>query len=165
MNGDILWAPWRMEFIRGAKSSKDSCIFCELAASGDIDSEKLVLHRGKSSYVLMNRYPYNTGHLLVIPFSHTGTLSSLSSDEHAEIMRLTSASVEILQKVLGAEGFNCGFNLGRSAGAGIADHLHMHVVPRWVGDSNFMPVIGGTRSMPEYLKETYSELVDSFNAL
>jgi ATP adenylyltransferase len=153
-----------MEFIEDLRSKNSGCVFCELAEEGD-DKSSLILHRGKTCYVLMNKYPYNNGHLLIVPFKHTGTLSDLTAEEHSEMMKLSTSSVEVLKGSLEADGFNCGFNLGRAAGAGIVDHLHMHVVPRWVGDSNFMPIIGNTRSMPEYLEATYDRLIDGFQAI
>lgn len=159
-----LWAPWRMQFIQELRDKGSGCVFCELAQKGD-DRERLVLHRGKCCFVLMNRFPYNNGHLLIIPYRHLGALSALEAKEHAEMMQLCAASVDIMGRLLEAEGFNCGINLGKSAGAGIVDHVHMHVVPRWCGDSNFLPVIGDTRSMPEYLAATYDRLRPGFESL
>jgi ATP adenylyltransferase len=156
-----LWAPWRMQFIKELRDSGGGCIFCEIASPGD-DRERLVLHRGKSCYAVMNRYPYNNGHLMIVPFKHAGSLSDLAPEEHAEIMAVCSKSIEIMKKALSAEGFNCGFNIGAAGGAGIRDHIHMHVVPRWCGDANFLPIIGDTRSMPEYLHETYDRLIAGF---
>ena len=160
-----LWAPWRMQFIEELRDKGSGCIFCELVQETDNDRERLILHRGKSCYVLMNRYPYNNGHLLIIPYQHTGTLSDLSVEENTEMMQLAATSVEIMEKHIEAEGFNCGFNLGKVAGAGIADHLHLHVVPRWCGDTNFLPILGETRSMPEYLANTYDRLIEGFRDL
>lgn len=155
-----LWAPWRMQFIEELRE-KSGCVFCELALPGD-DKKRLVLHRGKTCFVLMNRYPYNNGHLMIIPYKHTGKLNDLDTDEQREIMALSARAVEVMQSSLDAEGFNLGVNLGKVAGAGITDHFHMHVVPRWVGDANFLPVIGNTRSMPEYLEATYDRLIAGF---
>ena len=160
-----LWAPWRMEFIKDIKQDRDDgCVFCEIAEEGD-DRERLVLHRAKHCYVVMNRYPYNNGHLMIIPYRHLSSLKELKTEELSEMMTLTSASVEILQGAIEAEGCNCGLNIGRAAGAGIDDHIHMHIVPRWFGDNNFMPVLGDTRSMPEYLLETYDRLAADFKEL
>lgn len=159
-----LWAPWRMQFIEDLKNKKDGCIFCEMAQKGD-DRKRLVLHRGKLSYVVMNRFPYNNGHLLITPYRHAGAIKDLTKDEHQEIMELTGTSVEIMQATLEAEGVNCGINLGKAAGAGIVDHFHMHVVPRWVGDTNFLPVMSDTRSMPEYLENTYDRLIGGFKKI
>lgn len=159
-----LWAPWRMQFIEELRDRSGGCVFCEIASPGD-DRARLVLHRAKSCFVLMNRFPYNNGHLMIIPYEHTGSLSKLSGEAHSEIMRLCAASVEIEQEAMEAEGFNCGFNIGRPAGAGIVDHVHLHVVPRWCGDANFLPIIGNTRSMPEYLEATYDRLKPGFDKL
>lgn len=160
---DRIWAPWRIQFIHEHRRNPNcGCVFCEIAAPGD-EREKLVLYRGEHSFIVMNRYPYNCGHLLIIPNRHTADLSILSKDEHAELMSLCSKSMAVLTERVEAAGFNCGFNFGRLAGAGILDHLHLHVVPRWAGDSNFFPVIGDMRSMPEYLHSTYDRLLDGFN--
>lgn len=158
-----LWAPWRMQFIEDLRLRSGGCVLCELALPGD-DRERLVLHRGKLSFVIMNRYPYNNGHLMVIPYRHTASLSALGAEEHAEIMHLCAKSLDVMAGAIGAEGFNCGINIGKVAGAGITDHLHLHVVPRWLGDTNFMPVIADTHSMPEYLAATYDKLVGGFKA-
>lgn len=159
-----LWSPWRMEFIEDLRNRTGGCIFCELKAPGD-DRARLVLYRGSTCYVLMNKYPYNNGHVLIIPYKHTGSLSDLSREEHSEMMFMSSKSVDILGDALEADGFNCGFNIGKAAGAGIVEHVHLHVVPRWVGDNNFLPIIGDTRSMPEYLEATYDRLIDGFKKL
>ena len=156
-----LWAPWRMEFIDGVRESRGICVFCEAALPGD-DKKNLVLHRGERAFVLMNRYPYNNGHLMILPYKHTGVLSDLSSEDYVEILHLSALSMNVMTKQLGPDGFNCGFNFGRAAGAGITDHLHFHVVPRWSGDTNFMPVLAETRSMPEHLATTYEKLVGHF---
>ena len=163
-----LWAPWRMQFIEDLRNKGDGCVFCELAQPTDdasVERERLILHRGDSCYVLMNRYPYNNGHLLIIPYRHVGTLSDLSSDERSEMMSLSSKSIEILSDALSAEGYNCGINVGKAAGAGIADHVHMHVVPRWCGDTNFLPLFSDTSSMPEYLTDTYDRLIGGFEKI
>jgi len=157
-----LWAPWRMKFIREFRNYDGGCPFCEIAQSND-DRGSLVLFRGNYNYVLMNKYPYNNGHLMVIPFLHTSSLLGIVSDAHAEMIQIASHSMRILEKSFEAEGFNCGFNFGRVAGAGIVDHLHFHVVPRWNGDNNFLPVLGETRSMPEYLMDTYDRLIEDFS--
>ncbi len=158
-----LWAPWRMQFIEELRDKSSGCIFCELVQQTDQDRDRLILHRGTTCYVLMNRFPYNNGHLMIIPYQHTGKLSDLSGEENAEMMALAAKSVAIMEERIEAEGFNCGFNIGKVAGAGIADHVHLHVVPRWCGDTNFLPILGDTRSMPEYLANTYDRLVEGFN--
>lgn len=160
---DRLWAPWRMEFIESARQDKGGpCVFCEIEASKD-HKKSLVVHRRKHAYVVLNRYPYNNGHLLVVPERHVAELSDLKSDELLDVMGLLSTSVQVLREKLGADGINCGINLGKAAGAGILHHLHVHVVPRWMGDSNFMPVIADTRAMPEYLEATYDRLLAGFS--
>ncbi|MFH0800708.1 MAG: HIT domain-containing protein [Pseudomonadota bacterium] len=159
-----LWAPWRMQFIDELRKKAGGCVFCEAALPGD-DRQRLVLYRGKSCFILMNRFPYNNGHLLIIPYRHTGSLAELTGDEHAEMLRLCANSADVMAKAIEAEGFNCGFNIGKVAGAGITDHVHLHVVPRWLGDTNFMPIIGDTRSMPEYLERTYDRLKPGFEKM
>ena len=153
-----------MEFIEDLKRQKGGCIFCELALEGD-DRKRLVLHRGKTAFVVMNRFPYNNGHVLISPYRHVATIKELKNEEHQEMLRLAGESVEIMTRAMEAEGFNCGINLGRAAGAGVLDHVHLHVVPRWVGDTNFMPVMSETRSMPEYLLNTYDRLVGGFKEI
>lgn len=153
-----------MQFIEELKSGKDNCFLCEYALPGD-DRERLVLYRGKVSYVVMNRYPYNNGHVLISPYRHIGALKDLTKEEHQEMMGLAGESVDIMTRAIEAEGFNCGINLGRAAGAGLVDHVHLHVVPRWAGDTNFMPIMSGTRSMPEYLQNTYDRLVAGFSKI
>lgn len=164
MGNKNLWAPWRMQFIEDLRNKKQNCIFCEMLEKGD-DRERLILHRGETSYVMMNRFPYNNGHLLIVPNRHVAAIKDLNPKENEEMMRLTGQSIEIMTEMINAEGFNCGINLGKSAGAGIEDHLHMHVVPRWIGDTNFLPIMSDTRSMPEYLTDTYDRLIDGFKKI
>ncbi|MFH1874949.1 MAG: HIT domain-containing protein [Pseudomonadota bacterium] len=156
-----IWAPWRMEFIKALREKKGECVFC-VATQKQEDEQQFILFRGQNIFVMLNRYPYTNGHLLIMPYRHVAELKDLSAQEYQEMMSLTSQAVEIMKKELQADGFNCGFNLGRAAGAGIEDHIHMHVVPRWVGDTNFLPVLSKTRALPEYLSETYKRLVDKF---
>ncbi|MCH7895299.1 MAG: HIT domain-containing protein [candidate division NC10 bacterium] len=156
-----LWAPWRMQYIVGPKSN--GCILCE-KAKGDEDTKNLILARGPLTYVLMNIYPYNSGHLMIAPYRHLKSLEKLSPDETAEMIAWASKSERILREAFHAEGFNIGVNVGKVAGAGIDDHLHMHVVPRWNGDTNFMPVLGETKVIPEYLEETYAKLLPYYQA-
>ena len=158
-----LWAPWRMQFIEDLRNRKDGCLFCELGAAGD-DRSRFVLGRTRLCYAVLNRYPYNNGHLMIVPFRHTGSLADLSTEEHAEMLGLCSRAVEILREQLHAEGFNCGFNLGQAAGAGITDHVHLHVVPRWCGDANFLPVIAQTRALPQLLDESRRLIADAWAA-
>ena len=158
-----MWSPWRMEYIRAAKEATpdDGCIFCDLPREGD-DAKARILVRGEHAFVLLNSFPYNPGHLMVAPFRHTGEFGALLPEEHGDIDMLISASIEALQGEMEPHGYNLGMNLGRVAGAGIPDHLHWHVVPRWNGDTNFMPVIGQTRVLPELLEETYTKLRPRF---
>ncbi len=147
-----LWAPWRMEFIREPKGSR--CFLCGNEAPHHEPEEPLIVHRGKTAFVMLNRYPYNSGHLLVVPYRHIDRLSRLSAEERAELMELAARCETVLTEVLQPAAFNVGFNLGAAAGAGVADHLHMHIVPRWVGDTNFMPVLANTRCIPEAIEAT-----------
>jgi ATP adenylyltransferase len=158
--GDLLWAPWRMEFIAGPR--EEGCFICHAARSDGGDAERLVLFRGRRALVMMNRFPYANGHLMVAPVRHGETLADLSGEEAAEILGLAGRCTTILGSAFGAAGFNLGFNLGKVAGAGVVDHLHLHVVPRWLGDTNFLPVIGETRVMPEYLATTFRKLAPHF---
>lgn len=157
-----LWAPWRMQYIEQLHTKSSSgCAFCETLVSKD-DKKNLLLFRGKTCFVLMNRFPYNNGHLLIIPNRHEGSLGKLNDEERSEMMQLSSKCVNVLTENFQAEGFNIGANLGKIAGAGIVDHIHMHVVPRWLGDTNFLPILTDTRSISEYLEITYDRLVDKF---
>ncbi|MDO8527241.1 MAG: HIT domain-containing protein [Deltaproteobacteria bacterium] len=162
---DNLWAPWRMEYINDTrKGEKQGCVFCEMKEQKP-DDKNLILARGKHTYVLMNRFPYNSGHLLIVSYSHIASLKDLSAEIQQEMMWFMGESMDILKDVLKAQGFNCGLNAGAHAGGGIPDHIHWHVVPRWPGDTNFLPVLGNTRSMPEYLSETYKRLEGKFKTL
>lgn len=163
---DNLWSPWRIEFIldKRQKEGGAPCIFCELKEETP-DSKNLVLYRGRETYVVMNRFPYTNGHLLIIPYGHQSHLKELSQEAHQEVLSLTVKSMEILKEALNPEGFNCGMNVGRVAGCGILDHFHWHIVPRWNGDTNFMPVLGDVRVMPEYLSQTYVRLKPGFEKI
>jgi ATP adenylyltransferase len=156
-----LWAPWRLEYIQRA-DDEDGCVFCRAAAAGD--EEGLVVHRGAHAFVLLNKFPYASGHLMVAPFRHEGELGDLTDDEALEIHRLGSAALGALSAVSSPQGFNLGWNLGRIAGAGVVDHVHLHLVPRWAGDTNFMPVLGDVRVLPEALEETRRKLVAAWPA-
>jgi ATP adenylyltransferase len=151
-----LWAPWRLEYIRSA-DEQPGCVFCRAAELPD--EEGLVVHRSELAFVMLNKYPYAGGHLLVAPFRHLGELGELTSEEALDIHRLVSVSLGVLAQVMRPQGFNLGWNLGRIAGAGVTDHVHEHVVPRWAGDTNFMPVLADVRVMPEALQETRRKLV------
>ena len=154
-----LWAPWRITYITKAK--EEGCIFCNRQHDGD-DRERLVLHRGKHTIVMLNKYPYNNGHLLVSPWRHISNLDELTADEEHDLMNWVKKSTRILKKVMRPDGFNIGLNLGREAGAGFEEHLHFHIVPRWRGDTNFMAVLDEVRSIPEHLKQSYSRLLPYF---
>jgi ATP adenylyltransferase len=156
-----LWAPWRLEYIKSA-DEEQGCIFCD-AAAGD-DAERLVVHRGKSTIVLLNKFPYASGHLMVAPVRHVGEYGELMDDEVLELHRLASAGMRALAATYEPHGYNLGWNLGRVAGAGIVDHVHLHVVPRWGGDTNFMPVLADVKVLPEYLEETRRKLRDAWPA-
>ena len=156
-----LWAPWRMGYIRTPKNKFAPCLFCDKAKIND-DEESLVVHRGEHAYVLMNLYPYNNGHLMIAPYEHEEAFDNLNSDTQVEMMKLSSESMAILRENLNADGFNFGANFGEVAGAGIKEHLHMHIVPRWIGDTNFMPVMGHTKVMIDGLKETQKQLSNAF---
>jgi ATP adenylyltransferase len=152
-----LWSPWRIEYILNEKPS--SCVFCEaLKADASLDRDYLIVYRGAHSGVMMNLYPYNNGHLMVIPYTHQTTFEGLPSEALAEVMALMNQSVATLREALNAEGFNIGVNLGKVAGAGIEQHVHLHVVPRWAGDTNFVTTVGQVRCIPESMQDTYDKL-------
>ncbi len=160
---EYLWAPWRMEYIKAPR--EQGCVFCKKLSEADRHAENLILHVGRLSFVVLNRYPYQNGHLMVVPIRHTDDFADLGEDELAEIARLLQESIRALRTVYKAEGINLGANLGRCAGAGIDEHVHVHVVPRWSGDTNFLSVLSGTKSMPELLAETYAKLRPWFEAI
>jgi len=156
---ELLWAPWRMDYILGPKP--DACVFC-LPEDTSGDRDRLVLARGRHSFVIMNKFPYNNGHLMVTPFRHVSSLSALSTEESVELTRGLTFCTEVLQKAMHPQGINIGLNLGEAAGAGIAAHLHYQIVPRWNGDSSFMAVFGETRVIPQLLASTYDQLAPNF---
>ena len=157
-----LWTPWRMEYIKSAADEAPAdCIFCELPGVGD-DEETYILARGEHGFVILNKYPYNPGHLMVAPFRHVGQPDDLTDEELFGTTTLLRRTVGALRDAAAPHGFNIGMNVGRVAGAGIPDHVHWHVVPRWGGDHNFMPVIGQTKVLPELLAETYAKLRSHF---
>jgi len=161
---DILWSPWRFHYVsEGVK--KSGCVFCEKAAAGHSrDRENLVLYRGQSNYILLNLYPYTTGHAMVAPYAHVARLANLDAETLKEMMVLAQRLEAALAAAYSPEGFNLGMNLGRCAGAGVADHVHLHFLPRWFGDSNFMTVVGETRVQPEDLAITFDKLARFFGA-
>lgn len=158
----VLWAPWRMTLFSAPK--RKGCIFCDLPRSDDLRAV-LVLAVTRSSLVMLNRYPYNSGHLMVAPHRHTADLGRLTRAERGEMHDVLMHTIEILSRELAPDGMNVGMNLGAAAGAGIADHLHWHVVPRWMGDTNFMPAIGSVKVMPQHLLNTYDRLHPAFASL
>jgi len=159
---DIIWAPWRMRYVGTPDEERPpGCVFCELPAQED-DPAAYILHRGRLAYVMMNLHPYNNGHLMIVPYSHVASLPAVEADAAAEMIELTRLSQQVVQEAMRPHGFNIGMNQGRAAGAGIDQHLHMHLVPRWVGDTNFMPVLGDTRVMPQHLDETFDLLRKGF---
>jgi ATP adenylyltransferase len=154
-----IWAPWRIEYIKAEKSA--GCILCDKPGEKK-DKQNYILYRGKKNFVMLNSYPYNPGHLLIAPYRHSGSLEELTAEERNEHFALVSRSIVILKKVMKPAGFNIGANLGRVTGAGIEDHFHSHVVPRWQGDNNFMPVLGEVKVIPQALADTYASLSGNF---
>jgi ATP adenylyltransferase len=154
-----LWAPWRMEYLQSEGSQH--CIFCIEDKPGE-DRDRLILFRGSYGFVIMNHYPYSNGHVMVAPYRHLADPGDLSSEEALEMHSLTVACQSILRQTFGAEGFNLGMNIGSSAGAGVVGHIHQHIVPRWCGDNNFMPVLADVRVIPEHLVTTYQRLSEAF---
>ncbi|MHB8571827.1 MAG: HIT family protein [Candidatus Dormibacteria bacterium] len=157
---DRLFATWRMEYIERARQPAGGCLFCEKVRQDD-DRANLVLQRGQHAFVMMNLYPYNGGHLMVAPYDHTGSVEEVRPDSMADMMTLAQRWLRILRRVMEPDGFNLGINQGRVAGAGVVDHVHLHVVPRWNGDNNFMPVTAETRVVNEALERTYAKLVEA----
>ena len=154
-----LWAPWRLEYVERA-DDESGCLFCRAAAGPD--EEMLVVHRGRHAFVLLNRFPYSSGHFMVAPHRHVGDLGDLSDDEVLELHRLASQGLGALSATYAPHGYNLGWNLGRIAGAGVVDHVHLHVVPRWAGDTNFMPVLADVKVIPEHLVETRRRLAEAW---
>jgi ATP adenylyltransferase len=159
--GQRLWAPWRLEYITGEKS--DECIFCAKPALDD--EAALIVRRSERCFVMLNAFPYTSGHVMIAPYEHTADLTGLDDSTSLELMSLTKESVRAIERAYGPDGFNVGANLGTVAGAGVADHVHLHVVPRWEGDTNFMPVLGDVRVLPESLDDTRRRLEEAFAAL
>jgi ATP adenylyltransferase len=155
---DRLWAPWRMPYIMSTvKPNDDGCVFCSMLAQME-DERNLILHRGERAFVVLNLFPYNNGHLMVVPLRHTGDYASLSVEEHLELTALLSRAQAALATAMLPHGFNIGMNVGRTSGAGIVDHLHYHIVPRWNGDNNFMAVVADTKVISESLADTWRRL-------
>lgn len=150
-----------MTYIENSKS-EEGCVFCNAQAQAD-SAENLIAFRGKSAYVILNRYPYTSGHLMVIPFAHVATIEALDAPTRAEMMELTSRCTTELRNIYKPQGFNVGINIGEAAGAGVLGHVHIHIVPRWAGDTNFMSAVGETRVLPESLEDTYKRVKNAFN--
>jgi ATP adenylyltransferase len=157
---DRVWAPWRMEYISGAKPAGEKR--CFLCVDPEKDDESLVVGRRGTAFVIMNRFPYTNGHVMVVPVRHTGLIESLSDEESLDIMCLVRTMIPLFKEEFKVDGVNVGINVGRAAGAGLEEHVHIHMVPRWFGDTNFMPVAGETRVISEYLNESYEKLKRKF---
>ena len=153
---ETLWSPWRMKYITDY-DNPGKCVFCTAPAQPD-GPENLIIHRGQLAYVILNLFPYTSGHLMIVPFDHQPSIEDLTVETRTEMMELVNQAIKVMRKVYKPQGFNVGINLGTAAGAGIAEHVHMHLVPRWNGDTNFMSTIGETRVLPEELETTYQRL-------
>ncbi len=156
-----IWSPWRMKYIK-ENSSQSECPFCK-AISGKDDRENLVVFRGKNAFVMLNRYPYTTGHILVLPYIHQEKMSEFDPKTRSEMMELVNQAGQVLELVYKPQGMNVGLNLGTAAGAGIPKHLHWHIVPRWMGDTNYMTTVGSVRVLPESLEDTYQKIQSSWD--
>ena len=155
-----LWSPWRMKYIES--NEEEGCIFCNALAKPSDDSKNLIIKRGEKAFVIVNLYPYTSGHIMVAPMAHQPSLEHLDTETRAEIMELVSDSMVILKGIYKPQAFNVGANIGEAAGAGVPDHVHLHIVPRWNGDTNFMSTVGETRVLPESLEETYRRIKVAF---
>ncbi len=160
MANQRIWAPWRLQYVKDANKS-DECIFCTKPLEGD-DRATLIAHRGERCFVILNLFPYTNGHLMVAPYEHLGRFQEIAAETVGEMNALAQRSMAILEDVYGPEGFNLGINQGRIAGAGVEGHIHLHVVPRWAGDNNYMPVIADTKVMPQSLEESYEAISKGF---
>ena len=157
---EYLWSPWRMEYIENGPQ-EDGCVFCKMQSMQD-GTENLIAYRGTLAYVILNRYPYTSGHLMVNPFVHKSTLEELDPPTRAEMMELASRCTTVLANIYTPQGFNIGVNIGKAAGAGVLGHVHIHIVPRWNGDTNFMSAVGQTRVLPEALEVTFERIKNEF---
>ena len=158
-----IWAPWRLEYVKDAsKDNESQCIFCAALAPEEDDETNLIVHRGKTCFVILNKFPYTNGHLMVAPYEHVATLQTLDDEATAEMMSLVRRGMTALESSYAPHGYNVGVNQGRVAGAGVEHHIHMHVVPRWGGDTNFMPVLGDTRVMNQTLEDSYATVREAF---
>ena len=159
---DYLWTPWRYQYVTGSGGST-KCVFCDAALSSE-DRDAFIVHRAKHNFVILNRFPYTNGHVMVVPFEHVSTLEGLQEEALIEMIKLARDTEKHLRSLYRPDGLNMGLNIGRSAGAGIADHIHMHLLPRWIGDTNFMTVTGETRVLPEELPATWERLKAAFQS-
>ena len=159
-----IWAPWRLKYVKDAsKDVEEECIFCAFPGEGaESDEANLIVHRGERCFVILNKFPYTNGHLMVAPFEHVASLPELDSETVTEMMGFAQQAMRILESTYSPHGYNVGFNQGKVAGAGVEHHIHMHVVPRWGGDTNFMPVLADTRVMPQTLEQSYEALAGQF---
>jgi ATP adenylyltransferase len=153
---NYLWSPWRMIYIE-KKKTEEECVFCSALERPD-GPENLIVYRGQRAFVILNRYPYTSGHMMVVPYDHQPSLEDLSAEVRAEMMEFATQGMEVLRSIYQPQGFNLGINIGEAAGAGITDHVHLHIVPRWAGDTNFMSSLAQTRVLPETLEETYRRI-------
>ncbi len=158
---EFIWSPWRYDYMASVGKTSSSCVFC-IGEDQTKDADRLVLHRGLHNFVILNLFPYTSGHLMVAPYAHLSTIVEASADQTNEMMELSKNAIAALTAIYRPEGFNVGMNLGHVAGAGVRDHFHLHVVSRWAGDSNFMTILGETRVLPEDLKTTYRRLRERF---
>lgn len=160
MASERIWAPWRLRYVKDG-SAGDECIFCAKPAAGD-DQQALIVHRDERCFAMLNLFPYTNGHLMVAPYEHVGRTEEIDEATIAELMSVAQRGIRILEEAYGPEGYNLGINQGRAAGAGVEGHIHLHVVPRWAGDTNYMPVVGDTRVMPQSLEESWATLTEGF---
>jgi len=162
---DKLWSPWRSQYISSfkTKDGTEKCVFCAAVNKNPEDSDSLIVYKGEKVFVMLNLYPYNNGHLMIIPYRHISRLEQLTREEKTEIMDLEAVTLKALEIVMKPQGFNIGANIGKAAGAGIDQHLHFHIVPRWMGDTNFMPVLGEVKIISQDLLETKKLLIEAFN--
>lgn len=160
---DVLWSPWRYAYITGGPAERQGCVFCNILKDSAGDEEKFILQRAEFNFVILNIYPYATGHLMVVPYDHVGSVAGLPKAASDEMMDLIRKAETAISKVYKPDGINLGMNLGKAAGAGVDDHVHMHALPRWVGDANFMTAIGQTRTIPETLPTTFAKLKPHFD--
>ena len=161
---DILWSPWRYDYIKSSdnKAEKNGCVFCDILKNPASDDDKFILHRAGFNFIILNIYPYTSGHLMIVPYAHLSDLAQADKHTTDEMMDLAKHCQIILREIYQPDGINLGMNFGKAAGAGIAEHFHMHILPRWIGDANFMTSIGETRMIPEDLKMTYAKLKEKF---